>query len=54
MFVIRATNLVSTHNINLGGSQRDRFVIYTQYCLRYYTLLYLEIWLHLILCMGLA
>lgn len=34
MFVIRATNLVSSHNIRLGGSQRDRFIIYTQYCLR--------------------
>lgn len=34
IFVIRATNLISSHNIILGGTQRDRFMIYTQYCLR--------------------
>lgn len=34
MFVIRATNLISSHNIKLGGSQRDRYLIFTEYCLR--------------------
>lgn len=30
MFVIRATNLVASHNIKLGGTQRDRYLIFTK------------------------
>lgn len=29
MFVIRATNLISSHNVRLGGTHRDRFRIFT-------------------------
>jgi len=34
MFVIRATNLISSHNIKLGGTQRERYQTFTQYCLK--------------------
>lgn len=33
MFVIRATNLISAHNVKLGGSQRDRLLTYSKYSL---------------------
>ena len=33
MFIIKATNLISTHNLTLGGTQRERLLTFTRMCL---------------------
>lgn len=34
IFIIRASNLISIHNMTLGGTLRDRFLIFTDSCYR--------------------
>ena len=34
MFIIKATNLISTHNLTLGGTQRERLLTFTRMCLQ--------------------